>query len=91
MYKVIKSFNDLHDNHHNYNPGDVFPREGLVVSEERLAELSTDKNRIGTPFIEFIEDQEPKKASEKKSEPEKQPEKKETVKKTAKKTATKKK
>lgn len=91
MYKVIKSFNDLQDNHHNYNPGDVFPREGLVVSEERIASLSTDKNRIGTPFIEFVEDPEPKKAPVKKAEPEKQPEKKETAKKPVKKTDTKKK
>lgn len=33
MYKVIKHFIDLHDNDHSYNEGDIFPREGVDVSE----------------------------------------------------------
>ena len=39
MYKVIKHFIDLHDNDHSYNEGDIFPREGGDVSEERIKEL----------------------------------------------------
>ena len=62
MYKVIKTFADLQDNGFRYDAGDVFPRKGLKVSDERLEELSTTKNRRYTPLIEKIE--------EKKSEPE---------------------
>ena len=51
MYKVIKLFADLHDNDHVYQPGDVFPREGIMVSEERFAELAGYKNKQGVPLI----------------------------------------
>lgn len=55
--KVIKYFTDLQDNNHEYNEGDVFPREGKEVSEERLAELSTKNNRQGFPLIERVQEQ----------------------------------
>ncbi|MDW3946604.1 Rho termination factor N-terminal domain-containing protein [Staphylococcus saprophyticus] len=55
--KVIKYFTDLQDNNHEYNEGDVFPREGKEVSEERLAELSTKNNRQGVPLIERVQEQ----------------------------------
>ena len=51
MYKAIKSFSDLQDNRHKYLVGDVFPRKGLSVSKERIAELSTTNNRRGEPMI----------------------------------------
>lgn len=52
MCKVIKKFTDLQDGNHVYNVGDVYPREGYTPSEERIAELASDKNRQGTPLIE---------------------------------------
>lgn len=55
--KVIKYFTDLQDNKHEYNEGDVFPREGKEVSEERLTELSTKNNRQGVPLIERVQEQ----------------------------------
>ena len=55
--KVIKYFTDLQDNNHEYNEGDVFPREGKEVSEERLAELSAKNNRQGVPLIERVQEQ----------------------------------
>lgn len=55
--KVIKYFTDLQDNNHEYNEGDVFPREGKEVSEERLAELSTKNNRQGVPLIDRVQEQ----------------------------------
>lgn len=55
--KVIKYFTDLQDNNHEYNEGDVFPREGKEVSEERLAELSTKNNRQGVSLIERVQEQ----------------------------------
>ena len=54
MYKVIKYFTDLHDNNHPYNVGDVFPREGVTVKEERLAELAGSNNKQGVPLIERV-------------------------------------
>ena len=57
MYKAIKSFSDLQDNRHKYLVGDIFPRKGLSVSDERIAELSTNNNRRGEPMIaEVIEE-----------------------------------
>lgn len=56
MYRVIKYFTDLQDEHHAYHAGDTFPREGLEVSEERLAELSSDKNKRGIPLIEEVKE-----------------------------------
>ena len=59
MYRVIKFFTDLQDNNHAYNVGDVFPHNGMEVSEKRLLELSTDKNRRHMPLIEKVEDEKP--------------------------------
>lgn len=53
-YKVLEYFEDLQDNIHSYNPGDTFPRDGLEVSEERLEELSSDKNLRGVKLIEKV-------------------------------------
>jgi hypothetical protein len=55
MYKVIKFFTDLQDNNFPYNVDDIYPRKGLTVSEERLAELAGSKNKQGQPLIVLIE------------------------------------
>ena len=78
MYKAISYFKDMKDNMHSYNPGDIFPREGFSVSDERIAELASDKNRRGKAVIEFVEDkvkyekpeiiEKPKKKTEPKTE-----------------------
>ena len=52
MYRVIEYFTDLHDDDHEYREGDVFPREGIKVSKERLEELR------GTPVIELVKEPE---------------------------------
>lgn len=51
MYKVIKLFADLKDNNHVYKVGDEYPRKGLQVSEDRIAELAGSNNKQGTPLI----------------------------------------
>lgn len=38
-YKVTQAIRDLQDNQHYYRAGDVFPREGLKVDDERVVEL----------------------------------------------------
>lgn len=62
MYKVINFFTDLHDNEHPYNVGDTFPREGIEVTDERLAELAGSGNKQGKPLIEKAEEPQSKKA-----------------------------
>lgn len=57
MYKALVYFEDLQDNRHPYNEGDIFPRDGLSVTEERLQELSSTKNRRKEKLIEFVEEQ----------------------------------
>ena len=54
MYKVVKRFYDLQDNNHAYSVGDTFPHNGVEIDAERVAELSSDKNRLGVPLIEEI-------------------------------------
>lgn len=56
MYKVVKLFKDLQDNEHLYNVGDEFPRSGLPVTAERLAELAGSKNRQRQPLIVLMPD-----------------------------------
>lgn len=54
MYRVIEYFTDLQDDDHEYRTGDIFPREGLKVSEARLAELASAENLRGIPLIELV-------------------------------------
>lgn len=56
MYEVIHYFTDLQDFNHPYNVGDIFPRDGMNVSEERLKELLGSKNKQHKPLIKLIED-----------------------------------
>ena len=67
MYKVIKRFRDLQDNNHAYSVGDTFPHNGVGVDAERIAELASDKNRLGVPLIEEIAEK-PKRTRKKKDE-----------------------
>jgi hypothetical protein len=55
-YKVVKFFTDLHDKDHPYNVGDTFPREGMIVSESRYAELAGSDNKQGEPLIRLVEE-----------------------------------
>lgn len=67
MYKVIESFTDLQDNNYVYYVGDTFPRNGVEVGAERIAELASDKNRLGVPLIERVTEK-PKRTRKKKDE-----------------------
>lgn len=67
MYKVVKFFTDLQDNNHAYNAGDIFPREGVTVTEGRIAELAGSDNKQGQPLIAEVKEAAPKKAAPKKA------------------------
>ena len=65
MYRVINPFRDLKDNNRLYSVGDTFPHNGVEVGAERVAELASDKNRLGVPLIEEIAEK-PKRTRNKK-------------------------
>lgn len=50
-YIVIERFADLQDGKRIYEPGESYPRLGLVVTRERIAYLAGSDNRIGYPLI----------------------------------------
>jgi len=75
MYKVLVNFTDLQDNNHKYLAGDTFPRKGIKVSQERLDELLTDKNRRHKPMIEEVKE-EPAEIPEEQPKPKQKPTKK---------------
>lgn len=55
MYFVLSRFADLLDNNRIYEAGDDYPRPGLDVTPERLAELAGSDNRTGRPLIKRVE------------------------------------
>lgn len=63
-YKVLYPFADLHDKKYKYNAGDIFPRTGLEVSEDRIKELAGSNNKLKKPLIEEIIEETPKEVSE---------------------------
>ena len=52
MHKAIERFADLQDGKYIYDAGDDYPRKGLEVTEERLAELAGYNNKQRRPLIE---------------------------------------
>ena len=56
MYRVIRHFTDLQDNGYPYLEGDVYPRDGLSVTKERIAELSGKNNKQKRPLIQKVKE-----------------------------------
>lgn len=44
QYEVVRFFTDAQDNEHPYNEGDIYPRGGLSVSQERIRDLMNGNN-----------------------------------------------
>lgn len=55
MYRALCEFHDLTDGNRRYGAGETFPRPGLDVSADRLAELSGTGNKLGRAVIEAVE------------------------------------
>ena len=66
-YEVVRFFVDLQDNDHPYYAGDKFPRTGVNVSAERIAELAGSENKHGVPLIVKVSEDAPKKAPAKRA------------------------
>ena len=54
-YKVIESFTDLQDRNYVYIAGEIYPRIGYTPSDERVAELSSESNKLGYPLIKKVD------------------------------------
>ena len=67
-YEVIHFFTDLRDYDHPYNVGDEFPRQGVTVSEERLAELLSSNNKQRRPLIKAVGEPDGQKPEEQKQQ-----------------------
>lgn len=52
---IYKKFKDLEDNDYIYKKGDIYPREGLEVSQKRIKELASNKNKIGEVLIKKMQ------------------------------------
>lgn len=44
QYEVIRFFTDAQDNEYAYREGDIYPREGLTVSDARIKDLLSGNN-----------------------------------------------
>ncbi|MCG1555432.1 hypothetical protein [Staphylococcus epidermidis] len=56
-YEVLHKFIDLEDKNKVYNAGDTYPKPAnKKISDERISELSTSKNRRGKALIKELEE-----------------------------------
>lgn len=55
-YTVIREFTDTRDDGHLYRVGDQFPRPAATPSPQRIAELASNGNRLGTALIGIAEE-----------------------------------
>lgn len=54
-YVVVTDFTDKNDKH-IYRAGDTFPRSGVEVSAERVAELTSKDNMRGEVLIKVMQE-----------------------------------
>ena len=59
MYRALSYFTDLLDKGYAYKRGDIYPRKGYTPTAERLAELSSNKNKRGVAVIAEIGNEKP--------------------------------
>ena len=50
-YIVVKDFSDAQDGRFIYRKGDHYPHDGIKPTKERIAELLSGNNQIGSPLI----------------------------------------
>lgn len=65
MYRVLEHFHDLEDftvgkkgerTYHEYNEGDVYPREGYEPAEWRINDLMGVDNPLRNPLIKEVDE-----------------------------------
>lgn len=55
MYIVVNKFKDLEDNDHLYEIGKIYPHEKKNISEDRIKELTTKKNKLKNVLIKEVD------------------------------------
>ena len=55
IYRALIRFCDRQDDMFMYEAGETYPRPGLDVTPERIAELAGSDNRMGYPLIKAVE------------------------------------
>ena len=56
-YIVLNDFTDLKDKKKVYRKGDRYPKPAnKKISENRINQLSSDKNKLGAPLIKLVEE-----------------------------------
>lgn len=65
MYRVLEDFLDGQDSKRPYKAGDIYPREGLDPSPQRIAELSGTDNVRHRPVIGPFKTEKPKRQRKK--------------------------
>lgn len=55
IYVVTRYFTDAQDNEHAYHEGDIYPRDGLKVSEARINDLMSGNNFQRVSLIKAVE------------------------------------
>ena len=63
--RVIREFSDSQDGYHIYQAGEKFPRDGKLVTDERITELK-EKSFIEEIVIERNTEPKPKKTAKSK-------------------------
>ncbi|MBM0064783.1 hypothetical protein [Alkalicoccobacillus gibsonii] len=57
-YIVLEDFTDLKDKKKVYRKGDRYPKPAnKKISESRIEQLSTFKNKLGSPLIKLVEEE----------------------------------
>ncbi|WP_194747586.1 Rho termination factor N-terminal domain-containing protein [Staphylococcus chromogenes] len=54
LSRVIEKFEDLEDDNHFYDEGDIYPRVGYIPSDERVNTLSSTNNKRDLQVISHI-------------------------------------
>ena len=54
MDRAVTVFVDRFDNNYAYKPGDIFPRDGIEVSEDRIKQLLSGENNANLKCIEVV-------------------------------------
>ena len=54
MFTVVSSFVDLKDKNHIYRTGDKYPRPGVKIDPDRVAELMGEDNGLKRSLIKEV-------------------------------------
>lgn len=69
-YVVVRTFEEKKHNGHVYTPKNEYPAKGYKTTDERIEQLSTNKNKYGHAFIAEVAEEVPEEAKDNKEKKE---------------------